>query len=179
MSDAEEQVILVDEHDVPVGTGGKLPVHQQEGGVLHRAVSVFVFNPEGELLLQKRAATKYHSAGLWANTCCGHPRPGEDMEAAAHRRLREELGFDCPLEKRFDFIYQVELNNGFWEYEFDHVFVGTYVGVVLPNPDEVTEIAWEKPEVIAERVKNEPETFAPWFPICFPRVHSMLQENKV
>src|ERR1700744_2758864 len=117
-----EEVILVDEADVQLGTMEKIEAHRK--ALLHRAFSVFIFNSKGEMLLQQRAAEKYHSPGLWTNACCSHPRPGEETQAAAMRRLMEELGFTLELEKIFDFTYRSEFENGLTEFEFDHVFVG-------------------------------------------------------
>src|ERR1700754_609781 len=132
-----EEVILVDEHDTPLGTLEKIEAHQK--ALLHRALSVFIFNRKGEMLLQQRARGKYHSAGLWTNACCSHPRPGEDTREAAFRRLREELGFTTFLEKMFHFTYKAELDNGLTEYEFDHVFVGVYDQDIHPDPEEVSD----------------------------------------
>jgi isopentenyl-diphosphate delta-isomerase len=115
-----QQVILVNDRDEPIGLMEKLEAHQK--GLLHRAFSIFIFNSSGELLLQRRSLHKYHSGGLWTNTCCSHPSPAEDILAAAQRRLNEEMGFTAPLEKIFDFIYKAEFDNGLVEYEFDHVF---------------------------------------------------------
>lgn len=118
-----EEVILVNEKDEPIGTMEKLEAHQK--GALHRAFSVFLFNPKGELLLQRRALHKYHSAGLWTNTCCSHPRPGEETSAAAHRRLKEEMGMEADLRFMTSFQYRSEFENGLTEHEFDHVFIGS------------------------------------------------------
>src|SRR5687768_14206462 len=128
-------VILVNEQDEPVGTMEKLEAHQK--GLLHRAFSVFVVNKNGEMLLQQRAQDKYHSGGLWTNTCCSHPLPGENVLDASHRRLMEEMGFDCPLREIFSFTYRAEFDNGLTEHEFDHVFFGEYDGEVIPDTAEV------------------------------------------
>ncbi|MEK7619489.1 MAG: isopentenyl-diphosphate Delta-isomerase, partial [Patescibacteria group bacterium] len=128
----QENCILVDETDHEIGTEEKMATHER--GLLHRAFSVFVFNASGELLLQQRAFEKYHSAGLWTNTCCSHPRPGEETLAAAYRRLQEEMGFDCPLNEMFTFRYLAPFPNGLTENEVDHVFFGMYDGPVNPNP---------------------------------------------
>ena len=117
-------VILVDENDAPIGIMEKIEVHQK--ALLHRAFSVFIFNSKGEMLLQKRANNKYHSPGLWTNACCSHPSPGQDTLEAATKRLQEEMGFTTAIEKVFDFIYKAPFDNGLTEYEFDHVFIGTY-----------------------------------------------------
>ena len=130
-----QKVILVDDRDNEIGTMEKMEAHYTPN--LHRAFSVFVFNTRGQMLLQQRAKTKYHSGGLWTNTCCSHPYPGEEIEAAATRRLEQEMGFTTPLTKAFDFIYQATFDNGLTEYEFDHVFIGEYDGDVHPAKDEV------------------------------------------
>jgi isopentenyl-diphosphate delta-isomerase len=133
----EEVVVLVDEQDQELGTGEKMAVHRS--GQLHRAFSIFIVDAEGHLILQRRAAGKYHSAGLWSNTCCGHPRPGETILAAARRRLKEEMGFDCPLHPAFAFTYRAALDHGLTEHELDHVLTGSYEGTPRPNPEEVDE----------------------------------------
>lgn len=175
MDDTKEQVILVDENDTEIGLADKLDAHRR--GVLHRAVSVFVFNDKKQLLLQQRADTKYHSAGLWANTCCSHPRQGEENVVTAERRLREELGFDCTLKEVFIFTYKVQLNNELWEHEFDHVFIGDFNGEVFPNPDEVQKIRWEDTAAIRDEIKNSAEIFAPWFPLCFEKAVEAFQHE--
>ncbi len=134
---AEERVVLVDAGDREVGTGEKMSVHRS--GQLHRAFSVFVVDGVGDVLLQRRAAVKYHSAGRWSNTCCGHPRPGETVLAAAHRRLREEMGFDCLLRPAFTFVYRAALDADLTEHELDHVLTGSFEGTPRPDPAEVTE----------------------------------------
>jgi isopentenyl-diphosphate delta-isomerase len=160
----EEYVVLVDESDREIGTSEKLPAHFE--GRLHRAFSVFVFDPIGRLLLQRRAATKYHSALLWSNTCCGHPRPGEPVQEAAHRRLREEMGIDCLLRAAFRFTYHADLQHGLVEHEYDHVFVGRFEGIPVPNPDEVEEWRWaEVADVIADLGANAGR-YTAWFGIA-------------
>ena len=129
-------MILVNERDEQTGTIEKMEAHRK--ALLHRAFSIFIFNTKGEMLLQQRAMGKYHSPGLWTNTCCSHPRPGEDVEAAAGRRLKEEMGIDTPLHKIFDFIYRTEFDNGLTEFEFDHVYTGVYNGQLNPDRQEVT-----------------------------------------
>ena len=160
----EERVVLVDETDHEVGTAPKLSAHVE--GKLHRAVSVFVFNGEGNTLLQRRAATKYHSAELWSNTCCGHPRPGESTADAAHRRLMEEMGFDCPLHRLFDFVYETRLSNDLVEHECDHVFVGRFDGTPEPNQQEVDDWRWVAvDQVMVDQARN-PERYTAWFRIA-------------
>ena len=168
MPDAEK-VILVDEHDRPVGEAEKLEAHSGSGA-LHRAISVFVMSPKGELLLQRRAHEKYHFAGLWSNTCCTHPRPGESTAAAARRRLREEMGVDCDLEEAFSFTYEARSLNGLIEKEFDHVFLGTYAGPIRFDPHEVAEFRWVDVASLAQEMAAEPERFTPWFGIALDRV---------
>lgn len=164
----EEQVILVNESDVPVGVMEKMGAHQKP--VLHRAFSVFIFNAAGEMLLQQRAAHKYHSAGLWTNACCSHPRPGEDTGVAAARRLKEEMGFSTKLEKTFDFIYQASFGNGLHEFEFDHVFIGRYDNEIVPDPGEVSDYCFMEMGAIQASLKSTPEKYTAWFAIAFPKI---------
>ena len=126
-----EEVILVDIEDNPTGVADKMSAHLE--GKLHRAFSIFIFNTEGKMLLQRRALSKYHSGGLWTNACCSHPLPEETTLAAASRRLKEELGFETSIEKIFDFVYKAEFENGLTEYEFDHVFAGEFDGDINFN----------------------------------------------
>src|SRR5690349_17076045 len=130
----EEYLILVDEQDHEIGTEEKLKTHRD--AKLHRAFSIFIFNKKGQLLLQRRALSKYHSGGLWTNTCCGHPRPGENIDKAAHRRLQEEMGFDCNMKDVFRFTYKAPLDHGLTEHEVDHVFIGTCDAQPKLNHDE-------------------------------------------
>lgn len=163
----QENIILVDEHDNEIGTAEKLAAHRN--GQLHRAFSIFIFNTKAELMLQKRAATKYHSAGLWTNTCCSHPRAGEDTVAAAHRRLREEMGFDCPLEEKFQFTYQVKFDNGLTENEFDHVFVGSYDGEPDLNPAEASAWQWMSLPDVKRDIAHNPNHYSHWIKIVIDR----------
>ncbi len=165
-------VILVDEMDQPVGTMEKMEVHQR--ALLHRAFSVFIFNEKGEMLLQKRAENKYHSAGLWTNACCSHPRPGTDIMHAANIRLEEEMGFKTLLKKAFDFIYNASLDNGLTEYEFDHVLVGTYSGEVMPNPEEVADYCFKSVEEIRDSLHSHSDKYTAWFKIAFPKLEDYL-----
>lgn len=162
------KVILVDTHDRVTGTMEKMEAHEK--AVLHRAFSVFLFNLKGEMLLQQRALSKYHSGGLWTNACCSHPAPGEETAAAARRRLGEELGLDLPVSKVFDFVYRAEFDNGLTEHEFDHVFTGSWDGPVEFNPDEVMAIRYLSMESLKESMEKEPEIYTAWFRIAFPRV---------
>jgi len=163
-----ESVVLVDESDKPVGQAEKLEAHRL--GLLHRAFSVFVFDPQGELLLQQRAASKYHAAGLWANTCCGHPRPGEDLVTAAHRRLREELGLSCRLSRAGQLTYRLTLLEGLIEHEVDHVLVGVTESEPAPNPAEVQAVRWLPILAVMEAVKTVPQIFAPWFRLALEQL---------
>lgn len=163
-----QELILVDEFDNELGFLEKIEVHKK--GLLHRAVSVFVFNDEGKLLLQKRALHKYHSPGLWTNTACSHPLPGETTAQAAVRRLREEMGLACKLKYAFNFTYRAEFKNGLIEHEFDHVFVGYSNENPTHNPNEVMEWEWYTVEEIHRLVKNFPAMFTEWFKICYQHV---------
>ena len=160
-----EFVVLVDRDDNETGTMEKQEAHLK--GVLHRAISVFIFNSKGELLLQQRAAGKYHSANLWTNTCCSHPRPGEGVRDAAVRRLYEEMGMKCDLKKLFSFIYEAPLDNNITEHEFDHVFTG--ISDELPVPDPLEVAAWRYISIneLSTDLKAHPEKYTAWFKICF------------
>lgn len=171
-----ETVILVDELDAQIGLMEKMEAHEK--ALLHRAFSVFVFNKKGQILLQQRSLRKYHSGGLWTNTCCSHPRPNEDTLAAAHRRLKEEMGFDTDLSKAFDFTYKAEFNNGLTEHEFDHVFIGTYDGLVEPNFSEVESYAYRPISLVVDSMQKNPDFFTEWFHIAFPKVVNWLQDQK-
>ena len=140
MDDRAEHVVLVDEADAAIGTAPKLDAHRE--GRLHRALSVIVRDPQGRILLQKRQAAKYHSGGLWTNTCCSHPRPDEPVQAAAGRRLREEMGFSCPLLPLVTVTYRADVGNGLIEHELVHVFAGLYAGAVQPDPREADGYDW-------------------------------------
>ena len=155
-----EHLILVDEYDQELGVEEKLKTHQE--GKLHRAFSIFVFDDDGRLLLQKRARTKYHSAGLWSNTCCGHPRPGEPTLAAAHRRLGEEMNFSCELRKFFDFQYHAELENNLIENEYDHVFIGKFSGAPIPEKEEVEDWKWIEMIDLRQDLRRRPDEYSYW-----------------
>jgi isopentenyl-diphosphate Delta-isomerase len=163
-----EEVILVNEADIPVGTMEKVEAHLK--ALLHRAFSVFIFDGEGKMLLQRRADGKYHSPGLWTNACCSHPRPGEETEAAAVRRLREELGFTTALTELFAFTYRSEYDNGLTEFEFDHVFVGRYEGAIHPDPAEVSGHGYRSMDEIRAELQTDPARFTTWFHLAFPLV---------
>lgn len=165
-------VILVDERDVQVGTMEKLEVHQK--ALLHRAFSIFIFNGKGEMLLHKRAAHKYHSAGLWTNACCSHPAPGEETLDAANNRLQEEMGISTTLKKIFDFTYQASFDNGLTEYEFDHVFIGEYDGPVFPNKDEVSDYCFKTISEVKDSLQTHPQKYTEWFKIAFSKLEDYL-----
>jgi isopentenyl-diphosphate delta-isomerase len=166
---AAEQLILVDAHDRELGAGEKLQVHL--AGTLHRAFSVFVFDRRRRLLMQKRAREKYHSAGLWSNTACGHPRPGEATAEAARRRLREEMGFDCHLREAFEFVYRAELEGALVEHEYDHVFVGTHEGEPAPDPSEVEDWRWVGMDELRRGLREEPQRYSYWLKLAVEDDH--------
>jgi isopentenyl-diphosphate delta-isomerase len=157
----KEEVILINEANEVIGQMEKMEAHQK--GLLHRAFSVFLFNEKGEWLLQKRANTKYHSSGLWTNSCCGHPRPGEDIVSAAQRRLNEELGIQASLQVQFEFQYQTNFDNLLTENEWDYVLLGKTEASPLSNPDEVDDWKWISPEAVQEQIQLNPEQFTYWF----------------
>ena len=161
-------IILVDEQDNQIGTEEKIKAHQENK--LHRAISVFVFNSKNELLLQQRAKAKYHCGGLWSNTCCTHPSPGETVLEAATRRLGEEMGFECPLKEVFSFIYQVDFDNGLSEHEYDHVFIGQFDGQVVPNPEEADSYKWVSLKDLQQDIKNNPQDYTYWFKIALEKL---------
>jgi isopentenyl-diphosphate delta-isomerase len=171
----EEYVILVDEQDTEQGFMNKMEAHDK--GMLHRAFSVFIFNSKGEMLVQQRAFHKYHSGGLWTNACCSHPRPGEDLIGAAERRLKEEMGFETPLQKLFDFIYRVELDNGLTEHEFDHVLVGEFDKGILFNEEEVNATRYMPVPEVHQTLKLYPEKFTAWFQLAFPSIEEWWKER--
>ncbi len=158
-------VILVDEQDNPIGVREKQRAHVE--GVLHRALSIFIFDTTGtKMLIQQRALDKYHSGGLWSNTCCSHPSPGEAVLDAAHRRLGEELGFDCVLEPAFTFTYRAEVGPELIEHEFDHVFIGRCDAVASPDPDEIAAVEWIGASEVLRDVAARPDRYSPWFAIA-------------
>lgn len=162
-----ENIIVVDKFDKEIGSIEKMEAHHK--GILHRAFSILVFNKKNELLLQKRDKGKYHSPGLWTNTCCSHPRFGESLEQAVNRRLKEEMGFTCELKEVFSFIYKAELENKLTENEFDHVFMGIYDGEVEINKDEVEDYKWISIEEVKVDMENNPEQYTYWFKVLFHR----------
>ncbi len=164
-----QEVILVDQDDRPVGRQEKLAAH--ESGELHRAFSVFLFDSEGRWLLQRRHPDKYHSGGLWTNTCCSHPAPGEQTPAAASERLHMEMGIAAPLEVAFQFLYHAELDNQLIEHELDHVFVGRFEGAPFPNHLEVSDWRWVHTDALFAEMDAHPERFTYWFRAVAQRVH--------
>ena len=169
-----EKVILVDENDNQVGLMPKLEAHQK--GLLHRAFSVFIFNSKYELLLQKRASSKYHSGGLWTNTCCSHPREGEEILDAANRRLIEEMGIETSLRKVHDFIYKAELDNDLTEHEFDHVLYGIYNEDPIINKDEADDFKWIDMNSLNEDIKTNGDNYTIWFKIAFEYFYNYLKK---
>ncbi len=171
---SKEKVILVDENDNQVGVMPKLEAHQK--GLLHRAFSVFIFNSKYELLLQKRASSKYHSGGLWTNTCCSHPREGEEILDAANRRLIEEMGIETSLRKVYDFIYKAELDNDLTEHEFDHVLYGIYNEDPIINKDEADDFKWIDMDSLNEDIKTNGNNYTIWFKIAFEYFYNYLKK---
>ena len=169
-----ENVILVDEKDNQVGLMPKLEAHQK--GLLHRAFSVFIFNSDYKLLLQKRASSKYHSGGLWTNTCCSHPRDGENIIDAANRRLNEEMGIKTSLRKVFDFIYTAELDNNLIENEFDHVLYGVYDIDPILNKEEAEDFKWIDMETLKNDIENNTDQYTVWFKIAFDYFYNYLKK---
>lgn len=167
-----EYVILVDEQDNELGLMEKIEAHEK--GVLHRAFSVFILNSKNQLLLQQRALHKYHSGGLWTNTCCSHPRQGESNVEAAHRRLQEEMGMVAPLEKLLHFVYRAEFDNGMIEHELDHVFVGKSEENPKINPEEVEAYKWIDLDELKEDIENTPEIYTEWFKIIFNEYYAAV-----
>ena len=171
---SEEKVILVDKNDNQVGLMPKLEAHEK--GLLHRAFSIFVFNSRYELLLQKRASSKYHSGGLWTNTCCSHPREGEDTLDAANRRLDEEMGIKTSLRKVYDFIYKAELDNQLTEHEFDHVFYGVCDRDPKLNKDEAEDFKWVDMETLNNDIIKNGNNYTVWFKIAFEYFYNYLKK---
>lgn len=172
--DNKEMILLVDKEDKELGYGEKMEVHKK--GVFHRAFSIFIFNSKGELLIQKREKNKYHSPGLWTNTCCSHQRQGEKLEEAIHRRIKEEMGFDCNLKEAFQFSYSVQFNEELYENEYDHVFIGFYDGEVTINTQEVQEFKWVDLEWLKKDINQYPEKYTYWFKLSIDRVIHHIKE---
>jgi isopentenyl-diphosphate Delta-isomerase len=169
----KEDIILVNEKDQQIGIGFKMNVHKK--GLLHRAFSVFIFNSKNELLLQKRAKAKYHSGGLWTNTCCGHPKPGQEIMEAASIRLQEEMGFTCSLTDIFNFIYKAELDHNMIEHEFDYAFIGNFDKTPVPNVTEVEDWKWVNLQDLIQDIKKNPEIYSYWFKQSLSKVIKHLK----
>ncbi len=167
-----KQLILVDENDNPIGAAEKMEAHEK--ALLHRAFSVFIFNSNGQMLLQQRSKSKYHSGGLWTNACCSHPYVGEETLPAAEKRLLEEMGFSTTLTKAFDFVYKANFDNGLTEYEFDHVYIGNYNGEILPNESEVEDYCYMDIDKIKSSIASHPDKYTEWFKIAFAKIESFL-----
>ena len=170
----EEKVILVNENDEQIGLMPKMEAHQK--GVLHRAFSVFIFNDKDELMLQQRAHDKYHSPGLWTNTCCSHQREGETNIEAGKRRLQEEMGFTTDLVDTTSFIYKAPFDNGLTEHEFDHILVGKYNLEPQINPEEVSEWKWMNLEAVRKDILENPENYTQWFIIIFEKYYNSIKQ---
>ena len=173
----EEQVILVNEKDEQIGLMPKMEAHEK--AVLHRAFSVFVFNKNNELMLQQRAAHKYHSPLLWTNTCCSHQRNGETNIEAGKRRLQEEMGFVCEVEEVTSFIYKAPFDNGLTEHELDHVMIGYSNEEPVINPDEVESWKWMTIEDVKIDMEKHPDIYTIWFKIIFDKFYHYLEDHKV
>lgn len=172
-----EYVILVDENDNEIALMEKMEAHEK--AMLHRAFSVFVYNDKKEIMIQQRALEKYHSGGLWTNTCCSHPRENELTIDAAHRRLMEEMGFDCEVEEVFDFVYKAELDKGLTEYELDHVFIGEYDGPVVFNTDEVMAYKWISYDDLTKDMNDFPKKYTEWFKIIMKTLEKLNFREKL
>ncbi len=180
----ENQLIKVDIYNKQIGTGTKQSLHQK--AVLHRAFSIFIFSGT-KMLIQKRAFDKYHSGGLWANTCCSHPRDGEETIGAAERRLMEEVGLTAHIREEFSFVYYYKFADELYEYEYDHVFIGEYplsedgkdsidISRLKPNPDEIAKLEFIEFEELEKQMLETPEKFAPWFLISAPKVLKIIRD---
>ena len=170
-----EIITLVDENDNQVGSKEKIATHLD--GNLHRAFSVFIFNSKNQLLLQQRALSKYHSAGLWTNTCCSHPRVQEDTLLAAHRRLQEEMGLDCDLKEIFTFEYKADLEDGLIEYELDHVILGYCDNEPILNLEEANNYKFVDINWLQKDIKKNSEKYTIWLKLCFDKVITFLSIN--
>jgi len=173
----EEYVILVNKQDEAIGSMPKMEAHEK--AVLHRAFSVFILNDKNEVMLQQRAAHKYHSPLLWTNTCCSHQRMGETNIQAGTRRLQEEMGFTASLKELFHFIYKAPFDNGLTEHELDHVMIGYYHGEPIINPDEVESWKWLSIDAIHDSIATSPEVYTVWFKIIFEEFYHYLEDHKL
>lgn len=164
----KQQVVLVDKNNRKIDVEEKIKAHKE--GKLHRAFSIFIFNSKGELLIQQRAKTKYHSGGLWSNTVCSHPKLNETYQQAVHRRLKEEMGFDCKLKKLFCFIYNTGFQNGLIENEYDCVFIGKFDGKPKPNPKEVMNYKWISVKELKQDIIKNSNKYSIWLKIALSRI---------
>ena len=171
----EDELILVDIFDQPVGSAGKAETHRK--GLLHRAFSVFLLNGD-QMLIQQRALHKYHSGGLWSNACCSHPRVGESLPSAVERRLQEELGLQTPCREVGAFVYRHEFSPELFEYEYDHIFVGEYSGEVKLNPEEAMAMRWVGLDELADDLRKNPQKYSVWFLTAAPMVLATLKKQK-
>ena len=170
--DPQSPVILVDETDKELGVCDKLTAHQQ--GRLHRAFSIFVFDSRGQWLIQQRAGDKYHSGGLWSNTCCSHPPPSRDIRKAARASLRREMGIECDIHEVFVFIYEARFDNGLTEHELDHVFIGTFDGEPRPDAREVADWMWVDTGALSRSLERKPDMYTYWFGTIFKKVQDHM-----
>lgn len=173
----EDNVILVNANNEVLGTMPKLEAHEK--GVLHRAFSVFIFNDNGELMLQQRAASKYHSPLLWTNTCCSHQRINEDNISAGTRRLQEEMGFVTELTELFSFVYKAPFDNGLTEHELDFVLIGHYNENPIINREEVEQWKWITLDILLDDIKQNPDNYTIWFKIIFDKFHHYILDNNI
>ena len=172
----KEYVVLVNTNDEPQGLMEKMEAHEK--GFLHRAFSIFIFNSNQELLLQQRALSKYHTPGLWTNTCCSHPRENESLNQATSRRLMEEMGMKCAIDEAFSFIYKADVGQGLIEHEFDHVFIGHSDELPTINPDEVASWQYASMDDLKFDIAKDPEKYTVWFRIAFDEVDAYLKNLK-
>ena len=171
----EEKVILVDENDNQIGLMAKMEAHEK--ALLHRAFSVFIFNDKNELMLQQRAMHKYHSPGLWTNTCCSHQREGETNIEAGKRRLQEEMGFVTELKETTSFMYKAPFDNGLTEHEYDHVMIGYFNDEPMINKDEVASWKWMPLEDVKNDIAKSPDNYTAWFKIIFEKFYQYINVN--
>jgi len=170
----EEKVILVNQNDEQIGLMPKMEAHEK--GLLHRAFSVFVFNEKNELMLQQRAHSKYHSPGLWTNTCCSHQREGESNIAAGKRRLQEEMGFSTELKDTISFIYKAPFDNGLTEHEYDHILVGNFYEEPRLNEEEAAAWKWISLEDVKKDMAVNPSIYTEWFKIIFDKYYQTIKQ---
>jgi len=173
-----EEIILVDENDNEIGFEEKINAHKN-GGKLHRAFSIFIFNSEGKMLLQLRSKKKHHFKELWTNACCSHPIKGEKLEDVIHRKLKQEMGFDTKLKEIFSFIYKAtDINSNLTEYEFDHIFVGKYDNEPKSNSEEVDKWKWIDVNELKKDIEKNPQKYTPWFKLTFDKVKDWANRKK-